>query len=754
MSTNTSVIDKLETDSATKTWRNAQDKLADENGLAIALVESKGLSAITVSNQNSICQTFLTSQEHSRFCEPFCGNAFQTVAKTGGSINFQCHAGLNCTALPIKTDSARPLVAIVGRSFRKTSEYSQFAERVRMGDWQNLQTDTLFDNVLISSTENSFERAAFGLKELAIEEKRSSVAESDDQDILELGSFEHDTKTNGSMRIETNERSFEKFEKLVESKLPQTTKNVETISTVGKSDIVVKSNDDVRKQPLAKNKEGVQAGADSNAAKKSRDNAELVEWRSLFNSLVSQNYNGACVSVMRFLAERYHFESMAWLERKNDKLQTILVGGNFKGQEISFDISTDDNLLSDAIRNITSVEMRDARHSTNSNQSIHLFPIAIDQEVRGAFVIGDCLADKKIRRKIAKFCHNIAPTLEILYLRDELQKREWLAKSSRKFNDGLKQIDTNDLWFFFTKLCAELLKAERCSILAYDEELQSLIVKSAVGFNAEKISKNQNVIGERVADVVWRSGRPVLVADVQKIGLPPAAVDCNYKSKSFISFPISIGDRKLGVLNVTDKVDGKIYDKHEIELLETIAPQIAIALDRANLQTMSGKYEQLAITDGLTGLLNRRYLDERLTEEVKRSKRNGYPMSFMMIDVDDFKSYNDSFLHTEGDKALQLVAQSLRATLRGADVAARYGGEEFSILLPQTTLSEAHVIAERIRQRIEDQVFPNRQVTVSVGVASFSRVVKTPQEIKAAADKALYQAKAKGKNVVQIFPNY
>lgn len=89
-------------------------------------------------------------------------------------------------------------------------------------------------------------------------------------------------------------------------------------------------------------------------------------------------------------------------------------------------------------------------------------------------------------------------------------------------------------------------------------------------------------------------------------------------------------------------------------------PQLAILIDRANLKSKAGEFEQLSVTDALTGLLNRRYLEERLTEEIKRSNRHDFPLSFMMIDVDEFKSYNDSFGHTEGDKALQTVGGCLK----------------------------------------------------------------------------------------------
>ena len=122
-----------------------------------------------------------------------------------------------------------------------------------------------------------------------------------------------------------------------------------------------------------------------------------------------------------------------------------------------------------------------------------------------------------------------------------------------------------------------------------------------------------------------------------------------------------------------------------------------------------------------------------------------------MLDIDDFKSYNDKFTHPEGDKALKIVGQCIKDSLRGADVAARYGGEEFSILLPQTNSDEAYSIAERIREKIELSNFPYRTVTACVGVASISSFITTAGEIIMAADTALFEAKRQGKNNVKVF---
>jgi diguanylate cyclase (GGDEF)-like protein len=254
-----------------------------------------------------------------------------------------------------------------------------------------------------------------------------------------------------------------------------------------------------------------------------------------------------------------------------------------------------------------------------------------------------------------------------------------------------------------------------------------------------------------VARTILEKGKPVLVTDASRASLPPAPAERKYRTTSFISYPITLGDKGVAVLNFTDKVGSEPFDKRDLESLDWIAPQIAVAIDRMALRDKAGEAVQLSITDPLTGLLNRRYIEERLSEEINRSDRSGEPVSFMMIDVDEFKSYNDKHGHPAGDEALKIVGSILKENLRGADVAARYGGEEFSVLLPETTSEEAAVIAERIRSHVEQTEFPKRRVTVSIGIASRSDEVVSIPDLIAAADKALYEAKRQGRNNVQIY---
>jgi diguanylate cyclase (GGDEF)-like protein len=161
--------------------------------------------------------------------------------------------------------------------------------------------------------------------------------------------------------------------------------------------------------------------------------------------------------------------------------------------------------------------------------------------------------------------------------------------------------------------------------------------------------------------------------------------------------------------------------------------------------------ERLSRTDGLTGLPNRRHLMETLEKEVRRAKRNERPFSLLMVDVDHFKRYNDTFGHLAGDEVLKRLAQVLSAAVRTADYAARYGGEEFTVVLPETSLDSALEVAERIRAKMEEQTFgvdAAGRVTLSIGIAEYPADGTTVEAVASAADSALYAAKEHGRNRV------
>lgn len=159
----------------------------------------------------------------------------------------------------------------------------------------------------------------------------------------------------------------------------------------------------------------------------------------------------------------------------------------------------------------------------------------------------------------------------------------------------------------------------------------------------------------------------------------------------------------------------------------------------------------MAYKDELTGLYNRRYMDERLTDEMERAVRYGRDLSLIMIDIDHFKKVNDTYGHQRGDQVLAAVAGILKVTSRHMDILCRYGGEEMAFILPETSAEDALIMAEMCCQRIRDNVEKEAgiRVTISLGVAGKNREISTPEDLVAAADRALYRAKETGRNCVR-----
>ena len=346
---------------------------------------------------------------------------------------------------------------------------------------------------------------------------------------------------------------------------------------------------------------------------------------------------------------------------------------------------------------------------------------------------------------------------EVQRLRSELEYRSRFTDSLHHFLERISAPDPAQTYESIVANSKELFESERASLLLLKEGSNELILKSASGFPTDPRSIGPIRVGEGVSGEAINSGKPIVVRDLQSSGRRPAPAERSYKTDSFISYPIIIGGRKVGVLNVTDKKGGRQFDEIDLSLMEIIGPQMAVALERAEWQERATEFQLMSITDSLTGMPNRRYLEERLAEELNRSKRYDYPMSFLMIDIDDFKAYNDKNGHQAGDLAIQITGHCLKAALRAADIASRYGGEEFCILLPQTGMAEAETIAERIRQRVNSTHFPHGKsqplgrVTISVGVSTFSQLINTSENIIAAADRALYQAKSLGKDRVEFY---
>ncbi|MFH0826491.1 MAG: sensor domain-containing diguanylate cyclase [Candidatus Omnitrophota bacterium] len=221
------------------------------------------------------------------------------------------------------------------------------------------------------------------------------------------------------------------------------------------------------------------------------------------------------------------------------------------------------------------------------------------------------------------------------------------------------------------------------------------------------------------------------------------------KSEELVLIPLKAKDKINGLIVADNFITKEPITKDDIRMLTMLANQAGLAIENSQLYE---KTVQMAHMDSLTELWNHGYFQYLLQRELEKTKAMKAPLSLIMFDIDDFKIYNDSLGHQVGDRMLKELAELLKNQSRKMDYVCRYGGEEFTIILPQTEKKEAYVIAERLRQDIEKHVFvhaqtlPKKTFTSSLGLATYPEDGQSSAELIEATDKALYQAKSKGKN--------
>ena len=351
------------------------------------------------------------------------------------------------------------------------------------------------------------------------------------------------------------------------------------------------------------------------------------------------------------------------------------------------------------------------------------------------------------------------------FLEPRTGRLEVVRKEERQppdhWNEFFRDLSANnDVKTSYSNLLLRLsavLKAQRSSLMLLNEQTEELSIEATLGFVDEPTESIRVKLGEPVAGAVLQRRKPLLVRDTASEQAVPGIHPHRYAGRSFLSFPIQLGARALGVLNFTNRFDDLEFTTEDLCALEIIAPQVALLVDRTEWRRKAERFQQMSLTDSLTGLPNRRYLDERLFEEVERSKRHGTPLSFMIIDIDRFKTYNDLYGHTNADNVLIKTAQALRRLVRAIDLSSRFAGDEFCIVLPETETKDAVRIGERLRHEVSQADYrsasgePLGKVTISIGISSFGPARQSALSIVETADRALYQAKTRGRNCVAVY---
>lgn len=299
---------------------------------------------------------------------------------------------------------------------------------------------------------------------------------------------------------------------------------------------------------------------------------------------------------------------------------------------------------------------------------------------------------------------------------------------------------------------SELLKPRNWSLLLVDEETNDLKFEIVVGEGSEKIRDIRLKMGEGIAGWVAQERRSLLVPDVEKDPRFSSKADTvsKFKTKSIICVPIATRGKSLGAIELINKVEEGRFGEDDLLILTTLADYTAIAIENA---IFFKKVEELTIIDDLTRLYNSRFLHSRVEYEVERAKRFENDLSMIFLDLDSFKSVNDTYGHMRGSMLLKEVATLIKRLIRNVDMACRYGGDEFIILMPETSKRNAFLAAEKIRRSMSEHRFLQNEglslhLTASFGVASFPADASDKDELIQMADKAMYRVKNADKDGV------
>ena len=447
-------------------------------------------------------------------------------------------------------------------------------------------------------------------------------------------------------------------------------------------------------------------------------------------------------------------------DRKGSVYKSVYTTGSHRDMVVNFQVDSGNPAITELIDSGAPVYYENASEFKvaapfDKMKHFHFYPIFAGGALQG--VIG--IFDRKFLREDIKimnaFNDYIQLNIENYTLHMDVQRSKAAGEKLSLFlefsDNASSMLDMDGFSNSMLEKSLQLLGAEQGSLMFLDDNQTELIIEAKKSLDDTLTEKMRVKKEDCIADIVFQSGESLLVEDIENDPRIKKQNSPRYKTKSFICVPIKVEDEVTGVLNLSDKVKNAAFSQDDLQLIQSFIKNISIVIERNMLLKRSDDLEKLSITDPLTGIYNRRYLNSRLTEEITRYNRYKHPFSFMILDLDKFKLFNDTYGHLAGDTLIKDLAKLVEGSLRTVDIAARFGGDEFVAIFPQTPKEDAIQIVNRIKDKIDASINVDHgkiPLSVSMGLATFPDDASTIMELIEKTDQALYLAKKGGGNRV------
>jgi diguanylate cyclase (GGDEF)-like protein len=338
-------------------------------------------------------------------------------------------------------------------------------------------------------------------------------------------------------------------------------------------------------------------------------------------------------------------------------------------------------------------------------------------------------------------------------LEKQFERLAVLTEVSQAIN---QTIEIDDLLELIYHQISRILPSDTYFVALYLPDTNQNDIRFLID-DGRKYPQQQTPADQGLASWVLRHKRPLLIRhleeDIQKLDIDPLVIGEEKMSQSWLGVPLIAINKYIGLLAVAS-YSPRVYDQEDKMLLQQIAGQAALVINNARQHAL---VKEQARRDSLTGVYNHGYLIQSIHKEVDRARHKGNDVSMIMLDIDYFKQYNDTYGHVTGDRVLTITVQAIRSHVKQTDTVGRWGGEEFGIVLPNANLEQARQVAHRIRETLQSLVLkdntgtPIPKPTISQGIATYPLHTQDSNELINMADKALFKAKNKGRDQIAVY---